>query len=73
MEGLFHCRPLPACAACDVGKVIAALYLHKALGEEFGDWYFSGDYPTPGGFATVNRAFMNFFERKEGRAYDTLL
>jgi amidophosphoribosyltransferase len=47
--------------------------LHKALGEEFGDWYFSGDYPTPGGFAVVNRAFMNFFEGKEGRAYDTLL
>ncbi|HYF37348.1 MAG TPA: amidophosphoribosyltransferase [Prosthecobacter sp.] len=47
--------------------------LHKALGEEFGDWYFSGDYPTPGGFSVVNRAFMNFFEGKEGRAYDTLL
>jgi amidophosphoribosyltransferase len=47
--------------------------LHRALGPEYGDWYFSGDYPTPGGFYTVNRAFMNFFEGKGGRSYDTLL
>lgn len=47
--------------------------LHEALGDEFGDWYFSGDYPTPGGFAVVNHAFINFFEGKEGRSYDTLL
>jgi amidophosphoribosyltransferase len=51
--------------------------LHQALdqagGHHFGDWYFTGDYPTPGGYATVNRAFMNFYERREGRAYDTLL
>jgi amidophosphoribosyltransferase len=51
--------------------------LHAALdldgGPSFGDWYFSGDYPTPGGFAVVNRAFMNFFDKREGRAYDTLL
>ena len=47
--------------------------LHTALGQEYGDWYFSGDYPTPGGFSVVNRAFINFFEGKEGRAYDTLL
>ncbi|MEN3942065.1 amidophosphoribosyltransferase [Prosthecobacter sp. SYSU 5D2] len=47
--------------------------LHKALGPEYGDWYFSGDYPTPGGFSTVNRAFINFFDGKGGRAYDTLL
>ena len=36
--------------------------LHAALGPEYGDWYFSGDYPTPGGFSVVNRAFVNFFE-----------
>lgn len=47
--------------------------LHKALGPDYGDWYFSGDYPTAGGFATVNRAFINFFEGKGGRTYDTLL
>ncbi|TDU62500.1 amidophosphoribosyltransferase [Prosthecobacter fusiformis] len=47
--------------------------LHKALGPEYGDWYFSGDYPTPGGFSTVNRAFINFFDGKGGRSYDALL
>lgn len=47
--------------------------LHQALGPEYGDWYFSGNYPTPGGFATVNRAFINFFEGKGGRSYDSLL
>jgi amidophosphoribosyltransferase len=47
--------------------------LHEALGAEYGDWYFTGDYPTVGGFAVVNRAYINFYEKKEGRAYDTLL
>ena len=32
--------------------------LHEALGQNYGDWYFSGDYPTPGGFAVVNQAFI---------------
>jgi amidophosphoribosyltransferase len=47
--------------------------LHCALGEEMGDWYFSGNYPTPGGYSTVNHAFLRFFEGKVGRSYDTLL
>jgi amidophosphoribosyltransferase len=48
--------------------------LHEALGDEFGDWYFSGDYPTPGGFAVVNRSFVNFYRGKGGRGYgETLL
>ena len=47
--------------------------LHKALGSECGDWYFSGDYPTPGGYETVNRAFINFYEGKGGRAYGETL
>ena len=47
--------------------------LHEALGQQYGDWYFSGDYPTAGGFAVVNTAFMNYFDKKEGRSYDTLL
>jgi amidophosphoribosyltransferase len=34
-----------------------------------GDWYFTGNYPTPGGNATVNQAFINYFENKKGRAY----
>ena len=43
--------------------------LHKACPHNLGDWYFSGDYPTPGGNRVVNRAFMNFYEGKSGRAY----
>ena len=43
--------------------------LHKACPHNLGDWYFSGDYPTPGGNRVVNRAFMNFYEGKTGRAY----
>ena len=43
--------------------------LHKACPNNLGDWYFSGDYPTPGGHRVVNRAFMNFYEGKSVRAY----
>ncbi|MGA0431179.1 MAG: amidophosphoribosyltransferase [Flavobacteriaceae bacterium] len=43
--------------------------LHRACPEHLGDWYFSGDYPTPGGNRMVNRAFMNFYEGKSARAY----
>ena len=46
--------------------------LHRALGTEVGDWYFTGDYPTPGGYEMVNRSFVNFMEKKTGRAYDLL-
>ena len=43
--------------------------LHKACPENLGDWYFSGNYPTPGGNRVVNRAFMNYYEGKSVRAY----
>jgi len=43
--------------------------LHTACPEHLGDWYFSGDYPTPGGNRVVNRAFMNWVEGKNQRAY----
>lgn len=36
--------------------------LHKAIPACPGDWYFSGDYPTPGGNRVVNRAFVNYYE-----------
>lgn len=36
--------------------------LHKAVPSSPGDWYFSGDYPTPGGTRLVNRAFVNYYE-----------
>ncbi len=36
--------------------------MHKAIPEHPGDWYFTGDYPTPGGNRLVNRAFINYYE-----------
>ncbi|MGZ0654402.1 amidophosphoribosyltransferase [Coraliomargarita sp. W4R53] len=43
--------------------------MREALPNNNGDWYFTGNYPTPGGTATVNKAFINYFENKSGRAY----
>jgi len=43
--------------------------LHEACPKNLGDWYFTGDYPTPGGNKVVNRAFINFYEGKNERAY----
>ncbi|WP_067034697.1 amidophosphoribosyltransferase [Allomuricauda sp. CP2A] len=43
--------------------------LHAACPKNLGDWYFTGNYPTPGGNRVVNRAFINFFEGKNQRAY----
>ena len=43
--------------------------LHRACPNDTGDWYFTGDFPTPGGMKVVNKAFMNFYEGKKERAY----
>ena len=43
--------------------------LHKACPNHLGDWYFTGNYPTPGGNKVVNRAFINWKEMKNERAY----
>ena len=43
--------------------------LHKACPTSKGDWYFTGEYPTPGGNRVVNTAFVNFFEGNKKRAY----
>jgi amidophosphoribosyltransferase len=43
--------------------------LHKACPEHTGDWYFSGNFPTPGGNKVVNRAFSNWMEGKNQRGY----
>lgn len=43
--------------------------LHKACPHDKGDWYFTGNYPTPGGNKVVNNSFINFVEGKKGRAY----
>ena len=43
--------------------------LHKACPDHLGDWYFSGNFPTPGGNKVVNRAFVNWIEGKNQRGY----
>ena len=43
--------------------------LHHAIPLHNGDWYFTGNYPTPGGNVVANRAFINFYENNNQRAY----
>ena len=43
--------------------------LHKACPNNKGDWYFSGNYPTPGGNKFVNNAFINYIEKEEKSTY----
>lgn len=43
--------------------------LHQACPDNTGDWYFTGNFPTPGGMRVVNKAFLNFYEGKNVRAY----
>jgi len=43
--------------------------LHKACPTSKGDWYFTGDYPTPGGLGVLNQAYINYWEKREGRSY----
>ncbi len=44
-------------------------HLHAAVPNHTGDWYFTGKYPTPGGYRVVNQAFINYYEKNDGRAY----
>jgi amidophosphoribosyltransferase len=43
--------------------------LHEAVPNHTGDWYFTGKYPTPGGYRVVNQAFINYYEKSDGRSY----
>jgi amidophosphoribosyltransferase len=43
--------------------------LHDACPNDRGDWYFTGNYPTPGGARVANQAFINYMEGRSGRAY----
>jgi amidophosphoribosyltransferase len=43
--------------------------LHLACPNDLGDWYFTGNYPTPGGVAVANRSFLYYYEGKKERAY----
>nr|WP_294794742.1 amidophosphoribosyltransferase [uncultured Mucilaginibacter sp.] len=55
---------------CEVHVIYQTLdNLHKACPDHTGDWYFSGNFPTPGGNKVVNRAFVNWMEGKNQRAY----
>ncbi|HNQ90718.1 MAG TPA: amidophosphoribosyltransferase [Verrucomicrobiota bacterium] len=47
--------------------------LRASLDPGCGDWYFTGNYPTPGGTAVANRAFVAYYEKLSGRTYDLLL
>ncbi len=58
----------------DINAEVEIIYqnipdLHAACPENAGDWYFSGNYPTPGGYRVVNKAFVNFMEGIHERAY----
>ncbi len=58
----------------DINAEVEIIYqtiesLHQACPKNLGDWYFTGNYPTPGGNRIVNKAFINFYEGKNERAY----
>ena len=58
----------------DMGAEVKIVYqgieaLHEAIPNDLGDWYFTGDYPTPGGNKVVNTAFINYIEGVNLRAY----
>ncbi len=58
----------------DINANIRIIYqsiedLHEALPNDRGDWYFTGNYPTPGGNKVVNKSFINYIEGRNERAY----
>lgn len=60
----------PTNAKASIGIVFQTIEdLHAAIPMHSGDWYFTGNYPTPGGNKVVNRSFINFIEGRNIRAY----
>lgn len=60
--------------APDINAKVEVIYqsvenLHRAIPVHNGDWYFTGNYPTPGGNVVANKAFINFYENRNERAY----
>ncbi|MDT8414346.1 MAG: amidophosphoribosyltransferase [Flavobacteriaceae bacterium] len=58
----------------EIGATVKIIFqtvedLHRSCPDHLGDWYFTGDYPTPGGNRVANRAFVNFYEGNKERAY----
>ncbi|MFD0999836.1 amidophosphoribosyltransferase [Ohtaekwangia kribbensis] len=62
------CRPADMKSELDV-VFQTVENLHKAIPNHTGDWYFTGNYPTPGGMKVVNRSYVNYMEGKLVRAY----
>jgi amidophosphoribosyltransferase len=61
-------------SASDIDIPVSVIYqtiesLHEACPTNLGDWYFTGNYPTPGGNRVCNKAFMNYMEGKNIRGY----
>jgi amidophosphoribosyltransferase len=60
----------PPCLTIPVDVIYQTIEsLHEACPNNLGDWYFTGNYPTPGGNRVVNKAFMNYMEGKNARGY----
>jgi len=60
----------PACVKAEVEIIYQTVEnLHEACPKNLGDWYFTGNYPTPGGNKVVNKAFINWKEGINERAY----
>jgi len=55
---------------CDIQVIYQSIEdLHESIPDHSGDWYFTGEYPTPGGNKVVNTSFINYIEGKNARAY----
>ncbi|MBE2213809.1 MAG: amidophosphoribosyltransferase [Opitutaceae bacterium] len=62
--------PREIASRCEVIVIFQTIEnLHAALPGNTGDWYFTGNYPTPGGLRVLNQAFINYYEKASGRAY----
>jgi amidophosphoribosyltransferase len=60
----------PADLSCELEIIYQTIEgLHQSCPDHLGDWYFTGNYPTPGGMRVANKAFVHFMEGKKVRAY----
>ena len=60
----------PVDLSCELEVIYQSIEgLHLSCTKNKGDWYFTGNYPTPGGTQVANKSFVHFFEGKSVRAY----
>ena len=60
----------PVDLSCELEVIYQSIEgLHQACPHNLGDWYFTGNYPTPGGVQVANKSFIHFMEGKMVRAY----